>query len=100
MQAQTARASDKSHSLLRADLQKLKEEHLHVNLQKQLNAQRVKLMDEERLTDMERYDLKCFAPPAVMKERERRIEKNWKRLNNCETPIWVDPRTTSELRTE
>lgn len=56
-------------------------------------------MYEDKLTDAERYDLKCLAHPNVMKERERRIEKNWKRLNNCETPVWVDPRTPAELRT-
>ena len=35
-----------------------------------------------------------------MMERERRLEKERKRLANCETPIVEDNRTSAELRTE
>jgi hypothetical protein len=35
-----------------------------------------------------------------MSERELRLEKIRKRLNNCETPPWIDPRTQSDIKTE
>jgi hypothetical protein len=59
---------EKRQSPLRADLQEVKQEHLEMNVKKQLASQKKLLEQRSKLTGPELYDLRCFAPKGLIGE--------------------------------
>jgi hypothetical protein len=84
-------------SFLRDDLKALKNQHVEMNLAKAHDKCEKLLLNDEKLRDSERYDLKCFAPRQLLRDRETRLEKMRLRAQGIvTTPVLEDPRTAAE----